>query len=367
MKIKDVLQKKIGYFISEKYTEAFCEILRNIKEILIEDQNNKEYETIIQRFLKDKKVESVHDKINNYITSIEKAMLTDEYYLNYKFSKLEMSYLKYKAKLIRKKCKLLAIEYKKPLSVLIELYIRNCQKELKNSKYEPNILKRGRKKQNEEEEEDDERESINLFIGKFDYKKFLEQLQVIKMKKTGYVHAFIFQDPYHNTYENSLQTFKAPSKAYRKKLLKRQKSQNQREKNLEKISEEVKSENKKNKNISKENSHIDNKIKTLISNTSISKSTKNNKKKLKLLLTNEGEKINSYENNNYTNSYINTNCNSNNYSHSKRKKTNQSIISESNYLPRINASHYPRKAYINLFKNTSSTNFFFLNNKDLYY
>ena len=365
MKIKDVLQKKIGYFISEKYTEAFCEILRNIKEILIEDQNNKEYETIIQRFLKDKKVESVHDKINNYITSIEKPMLTDEYYLNYKFSKLEMSYLKYKAKLIRKKCKLLAIEYKKPLSVLIELYIRNCQKELKNSKYEPNILKRGRKKQNEEEEEDDERESINLFIGKFDYKKFLEQLQVVKMKKTGYVHAFIFQDPYHNTYENSLQTFKAPSKAYyKKKLLKRQ---NLKEKKLEKISEEVKSENEEKNNIKIKKIYIGNKIKTLISNTPISKSSKNNKKKLKILLTNEDHKINSYDNNNYTNSNINTNCNSNNYSHSKRKKINQSGLTESNHLPRINTSHSPRKGFINLFKKPSSSGFFLLKNKDLYY
>ena len=55
MKIKDVLQKKIGYFLSEKYTDVFCEILRNIKEIMIEEQNNKKYETIIQKFLKEKK------------------------------------------------------------------------------------------------------------------------------------------------------------------------------------------------------------------------------------------------------------------------------------------------------------------------
>ena len=366
MKIKDVLQKKIGYFISEKYTEAFCEILRNIKEILIEDQNNKKYETIIQRFLKDKKEESVHDKINNYITSLEKAMLTDEHYLNYKFSKLELSYLKYKAKITRRKCKLISLEYKKPLSVLIELYIRNCKKELKNSKYDPSILKKGRKRQNEEDEEDDEKESINLFIGKFDYKKFLEQLQVVKMKKTGFVHAFIFQDPYHNTYENSLQTFKAPSKAYKKKLLKMQQSQSQKEKKLEKISEEIKSDNEEKNNIKIRNLHIDNNIKTLISNTPISKSTKDNKKKLKILLVNEEHKISSYENN-YTNSNINTNCNSNNYSHSKRKKANQTVYTESNNLPKINASHSPRKAYVNLFKKPSSKNFFLLAKKDLYY
>ena len=50
MKIKDVLQKKIGYFLSEKYTDVFCEILRNIKEIMIEEQIIKNMKQLFKNF-----------------------------------------------------------------------------------------------------------------------------------------------------------------------------------------------------------------------------------------------------------------------------------------------------------------------------
>ena len=32
--MKDILKHKIGYFVSVKYTDIFCDLLRNIKEII---------------------------------------------------------------------------------------------------------------------------------------------------------------------------------------------------------------------------------------------------------------------------------------------------------------------------------------------
>ena len=50
MKMRDILQNKVGLYINLKYTNFFCEILRNLKNIQEDEEKNKPYETIFQKF-----------------------------------------------------------------------------------------------------------------------------------------------------------------------------------------------------------------------------------------------------------------------------------------------------------------------------
>ena len=351
MKTKDIIKQKVGYFVSLKYTDIFCDLLRNIKKIIKEEEDNK-FETFFQRYYKEKKSETIKDKIQSYITKIKKAMFTEEKFLNYTFSQLEIKYLKNKAKKIRKKIKLLSLELQKKTSILTELYIRNCKKELKlltnPNEHKIKNIRLSRNKQNDDEDEDEEQENINLFIGKFDYKKYLDQVQIVKLKKTGFVNAFIFQDINSGIYENRLQTFKAPSLDYKKRLNKQRSLIRERKK--EKIIIDL---NEKNNNLINENNKEDsvNNHHLLTSKNLRSKSSRNYNLKL-----------------NYTNREEFKICNEETYNlNSKRKlKINRSLFTEikpeSKYLRKIKI----KKPYINLSKKPYELNFF-LRKKDLYY
>ena len=53
MKTKDIIKQKVGYFISLKYTDIFCDLLRNIKNIIKEEEDNK-FETFFKDIIKRK-------------------------------------------------------------------------------------------------------------------------------------------------------------------------------------------------------------------------------------------------------------------------------------------------------------------------
>ena len=346
--MKDILKHKIGYFVSVKYTDIFCDLLRNIKEI-IKEEEDKKFETFFERYYKENTTETLKDKIQLYITKIKKGIFTEEKYLNYTFSILEIKYLKNKAKKIRKKIKLLSLELNKKTSILIELYIRNCKKGLKlllNPEQKTKNRKLSRNKESDDDDEFEEHENINLFIGKFDYKKFLEQLQTIKFKQSGSVHAFIFQDSNSGSYENRLQTFNAPSQEYKKKLYKQRTLLMERKK--EKILIKL---NKKSHNLTNDNNKED----SINNNRFLKSKNKTSRNNFKLNYTN------------YTSREELKNSNLDSYINSKRKiKMNKSEITDSktelNYLPKIRI----KKPYLNLTKGPCQIDFF-LKKEDLYY
>ena len=209
--------------------EVFVDILRNIKEIIIMDKNNK-IETLFNKYYKDNQIKnSMEENIQNYFIKIKNSIFEKEKFFNYKFSKLEISYLKNKAKLIRQKCNLIAIQYKKKTDYIIEYYIKICRKELQKIKDEEKEEKerekygkfyRKRKSIKTEENEIDDLEKqgkmINLFIGNFDFTKG-KKIEIIKVKRSDFVNAYLFKSVDDNNYDIKLQTFNSPENHEKKK------------------------------------------------------------------------------------------------------------------------------------------------------
>ena len=193
----EVIKSRIKLFLNERHMEVFVDILRNIKEIIIMDKNNK-IETLFNKYYKDNQIKnSMEENIQNYFIKIKNSIFEKEKFFNYKFSKLEISYLKNKAKLIRQKCNLIAIQYKKKTDYIIEYYIKICRKELQKIKDEEKEEKerekygkfyRKRKSIKTEENEIDDLEKqgkmINLFIGNFDFTKKGKKIEIIKVKRS---------------------------------------------------------------------------------------------------------------------------------------------------------------------------------------
>ena len=225
----EVIKSRIKLFLSERHMEVFVEILRNIKEIIIMDKNNK-IETLFNKYYKDNQIKnSMEENIQNYFIKIKNSIFEKEKFLNYKFSKLEISYLKNKAKLIRQKCNLIAIQYKKKTDYIIEYYIKICRKELQKIKDEEKEEKerekygkfyRKRKSIKTEENEIDDLEKqgkmINLFIGNFDFTKG-KKIEIIKVKRSDFVNAYLFKSVDDNNYDIKLQTFNSPENHEKKK------------------------------------------------------------------------------------------------------------------------------------------------------
>ena len=224
----EVIKSRIKLFLSERYMEVFVDILRNIKEIIIMDKNNK-IETLFNKYYKDNQIKnSMEENIQNYFIKIKNSIFEKEKFFNYKFSKLEISYLKNKAKLIRQKCNLIAIQYKKKTDYIIEYYIKICRKELQKIKDEEKEEKerekygkfyRKRKSIKTEENEIDDLEKqgkmINLFIGNFDFTKG-KKIEIIKVKRSDFVNAYLFKSVDDNNYDIKLQTFNNPENQEKK-------------------------------------------------------------------------------------------------------------------------------------------------------
>ena len=246
MKISKILEEKIGFYVNLKYTEIFCSILRNIKDILKYEEKNKPYETIFNKYYTEKnfnKQNSIKETIDNYYTILKKSMFTKEKCLNFTLSKLELSYLKRKAKIIRNKCNIIAKQYNKFESFIIEKYIKLCMKkinkikeeelekkiELENQKNKKLKFKRQKtiiekEIESEEEELGEHEKMINLFIGKLDYKKYSGKIKIITIERENFVNGFLFRNIDENNHkedENNqkLLTFISPTEHYKDKLI----------------------------------------------------------------------------------------------------------------------------------------------------
>ena len=223
MNLKQRILLRLRLFLNIKYSNLFFDLLRNIKQILIEE--NKE--------IKEKLFEFNNEKGNKnnffYFQKILKTMHQNKTYKNYTFSLLEYLYLKNKAKLYYNKLNLIGKEVKKKTDFLIDYYIKLCKIELKEIKqvkrkklipkktmnklsFKSKIFgfhidkkEKKEKENNEFDDEEDEEEVnieveeertdvINLYIGKFDLKKILQKTQTLKIKKGEFVNAFIFKD-----------------------------------------------------------------------------------------------------------------------------------------------------------------------------
>ncbi len=244
MKMRDILQNKVGLYINLKYTNIFCEILKNLKKIQEDEEKKKPYETIFQKYFKETyhKELTVEEKVYNNLKKLINSIFTKDTCLGYTYSKLEIAYLKYKAKIKRQKCKIIAIQYNKLVDYLIRFYIKLCLKEVKllreeeinKIEFEKVKNKKGKilrqktiiqnYEESEEEEIDNNDKMINLFIGKFDFKKLTEKTQKLNVKKSEFVSGFLFFsiDDINNE-DTKLQTFQAPTQHYQEKKIKKEK------------------------------------------------------------------------------------------------------------------------------------------------
>ena len=228
-KIKDDIKKNMSLFVKEKYMNTFFDILRKVKEI-IKNEEKKKIETIFHRFYKEKKKEiPFENKIQNYFIELKKSIFKNSTCLNYTLSKLEISYLKRKAKIIRQKCYIIAIQNKKKIEYIIELYIALCQKELEILKEIENekiqmekygkYYKRKTTLIDQLEEDDDENKEkvINLFIDNFNGYDNLANVEIIHIKKGEYINAYLFQKKEENYDNYKLKIFKKPTSKYLEK------------------------------------------------------------------------------------------------------------------------------------------------------
>ena len=242
MKLKKLFTDRIPLFLNEKYCDILFDYLRDIKRIMVQDEeknkkslfetNEKEYKKITKNW------------IYKCFRQIVIAIFQKEKYFRTTYSHLELAYLKFKAKFIHRKINLLAIELRKRTDLCVEYYIKICKHEFyRMNKREPNLLKhksirmerrksinsavfhlekinRNDKKEinNDSdfkfEEEEENKKIINLFIGKFDINKILKNQQTIELKKGGFVNAFIIKNikDTENEYENNVIHFKTPLK-----------------------------------------------------------------------------------------------------------------------------------------------------------
>ena len=240
MKIKKIIQERIDLYVKEKYMKVFFDLLRNINEILKKEEKNK-VDTIFQRYFKENKKEiPFSEKIKNYFSILKKSIFTKETYLNDTYSNLEISYLKKKAKMIRQKCNLIAIQTKKKTELIIEYYIKLSEKELgilkeeelekiEKKKYGKYYRIKNKKKEEEEDDLDNQEKIINLFIGNIDFKKYFGKLEIIKIKKSEFVSAYLFKNKDDKDYENHiLHNFKDPSQYYKEKMKRKEKKEKEK-------------------------------------------------------------------------------------------------------------------------------------------
>ena len=236
MKLKEIiLKKKIPLYLNPKYYDLFFHILSNIKELKIEESKKKKKISLFE-FEKKSSIQLTKNTIYKYFYEIDKAINKKESYNNEIYSQLELSYLKNKAKKYYKKLNLISIESRKNIDYIIKYYIGFCKYEIKKlhrnlvlipsrtetlksifrrdsrikTNFNHNISHKSTlkhfEKDNEEnqndflfdDEEEEEKRKLNLFIGKFDIKKIMNNQQKIELKKGGFVNAFIFKNLMNN-------------------------------------------------------------------------------------------------------------------------------------------------------------------------
>ena len=205
MKLSELIKEKIPLFTKIKYFDIFSNILSNIKTILINEKKSK-IKLIFgnEMFEIEKKdtTDSIEEKCKKYIQKIENSILKNIYYKGIKLSEIEFLYLKNLAINYKRKIDLIAIQKKKKKDYILIVYLQLCKKEIllnnniKNSKL---YLNKKNSFLNNKEiiiSEEEEKKNINIYIGKFNMKKFLDKEQIIKFQKGEFVNGYIFNDKF---------------------------------------------------------------------------------------------------------------------------------------------------------------------------
>ena len=176
-------------FTKAKYFSIFSDILMNIKSILKKENDSK-----IKLIFEDK-LENVTNNNKNsiklnckrYIEKIENSILKNTRYKGIKLSEIEYLYLKNLSINYKRKIDLISIKTKEKKDYILNLYLQLCKKmiilnnNLQNKELyfnqkhsvlnniEINILK------------EQEEKNVNIYIGKFNMKKFPNQEQIVHL------------------------------------------------------------------------------------------------------------------------------------------------------------------------------------------
>ena len=222
MKIREIIKSKVPLYTKVKYFDLFNDIICNLKSILKRENKSK-----IKLIFSDEyfQVEKNNNKNNNsikencmkYFQKLENSILKNIFYNGKKLSEIEYLYIKHLAKEYKKRLDLISIQNKQNKEFTLNIYIQLCQSKillinnLKNKKKKSIKLKLNKNlsfqerrnnllKINENQltnfSEEDDKKNLNLFIGKFNMKKFLDKEQIIELKKGDFVNAYIFKNKF---------------------------------------------------------------------------------------------------------------------------------------------------------------------------
>lgn len=194
MKANEIIYKKIPKFTNENYLYLY--------ELILWDEINERQSQRTIKTRKDLFIYSTNSKkTKNYWNQIIKSMneIDNKYStISQRVSTLMTKYIKYKIKSsIISKIFNVSTQILRSVDYVTRVHLLICRFEIKNIK--ENL---GKKDDNTAlklpdfaAEIDPQRKKasiLNLFVGNFDMKKFLDHDQLIRMRKSEFVHTFIF-------------------------------------------------------------------------------------------------------------------------------------------------------------------------------
>lgn len=194
MKPNEIIYKKIPKFTNENYLYLY--------ELILRDEINELQTRRTVKIRKDLFIYSANSKkIKNYWNQIIKSMneIDNKYStISQKVSTLMTKYLKYKIKSsIIPKIVNVSTQILRSVDYVTRVHLLICRFEIKNIK-ENHGKKNGDTPLNlpdfaaEIDPQGKKTSIVNLFVGNFDMKKFLEHNQLIRMRKSEFVNTFIF-------------------------------------------------------------------------------------------------------------------------------------------------------------------------------
>ena len=205
MKLIELIKQKIPLFTKIKYFDIFSNILTNIKTILKNEKKSQKkliFGDEIFEIEKTNVTNSIQEKCKKYIQQLENSILKNLYYKGIKLSEIEFLYLKHLSINYKRKIDLISIQRKENKDYILNLYLHLCKKmiilnnNLQNSELYFNknnsILKNKPINIPQEQEE----KNINIYVGKFNMKKFLNHEQIIHLQKGEFVNAYIFKNKF---------------------------------------------------------------------------------------------------------------------------------------------------------------------------
>lgn len=213
MNITQIIQKKFPKFTKEKYSDLFEEIIR----AALNPVSDQKVESITCDILSVKSKKK--KKQSFWFDILTSSFRSDNIYSteSKKIPQLIISYLKLKAKEIVPKLVSLSVKYNRSNEYVLRCYLDVCRYEINKKKVSYLIKKRKNPSVNDvpskltknengleiEDEEGKENKTLNLFIGSFDMRSFLEHNQSIYMKKSENCNTFFFVNNNKEDFQNT--------------------------------------------------------------------------------------------------------------------------------------------------------------------